>query len=157
MNLYLLRCSEDTNIIQIIDNNRILWNILVLTISLLNLITYYCGKWGTCTKFEYNINHRLSWVRNGCPGCVTGVAWYGWARNWRTRGPGFDILQYVSNITIKAKQCIVRDIGVVFWRRFLSKLLQRNPKNWRDSLVGSSTSLLCYHQLLSKVLSINGK
>ncbi len=30
------------------------------------------------------------WVRNGCPGSVTGVAWYGWARDWGARGHGFD-------------------------------------------------------------------
>ncbi len=39
---------------------------------------------------EYIITTGLIHVQKCCPGSVTGVAWYGWARNWYKRGPGFD-------------------------------------------------------------------
>ncbi len=52
---------------------------ICLTLSPLNLTIYYCGKCGMCTKSEYVINQRPIWVQNGCPGSITGVAWYGWA------------------------------------------------------------------------------
>ena len=61
-----------------------------LTLSPLNLTKYYSRKCKNWPKSEYAINTRPIHVRNCCPGSITGVAWYGWARDWCARGPGFD-------------------------------------------------------------------
>ena len=41
-------------------------------------------------KFKYVINNRPTWVQNSCPGSLTGVAWYGWARKWGVKGTMVD-------------------------------------------------------------------